>query len=45
MLFDNDKSKLDIEATKKYFRKILSKTFGIVSGEPHYSQIPPLHYR
>lgn len=37
----HDKSKLDIEATKKYFRKILSQTFGIVSGEPHYSQIPP----
>lgn len=36
-----DKSKLDIEATKRYFDKMLHREFGVVSAEPHYALIKP----
>jgi len=39
----HDKSRLDIEQTKIHFCKELHKTFGIVSGEPHYAKIK-MHY-
>lgn len=36
-----DKSKLDIEATKRHFRKSLHEELSILSGEPHYAKIKP----
>lgn len=41
VLICKDKSKLDIEKTKHYFDKMLHRTFGLVSGEPHYALIKP----
>ena len=41
VLICKDKSKLDIEATKKYFDKMLHRKFGVASGEPHYALIKP----
>lgn len=41
VLICKDKSKLDIEATKRYFNKMLHRKFGIASGEPHYALIKP----
>ena len=41
VLICKDKSKLDIEKTKHYFDKMLHRTFGLVSGEPHYTLIKP----
>ena len=36
-----DKRKLDIEATKRHFRKSLHEELSILSGEPHYAKIKP----
>ena len=36
-----DKSELDIEATKNYFRGIFSKPYGVLTGETHYKIIKP----
>lgn len=36
-----DKSKLDIEATKKQLGKWLKEDFGVFNVEPHYSRISP----
>lgn len=36
-----DKSKLDIEATKLHFRKMLTEKLSVLSGEPHYAKIKP----
>jgi len=36
-----DKSILDIEATKRHFRKMLNETLSVLSGEPHYALIKP----
>ena len=36
-----DKSTLDIEATKKHFRKMLHEKLSVLSGEPHYKKIKP----
>lgn len=41
VLICKDKSKLDIEATKRYFDKMLHREFGVVSAEPHYALIKP----
>lgn len=41
VLICKDKAKLDIEATKRYFDKMLHREFGVISGEPHYAQIKP----
>ena len=41
VLICKDKAKLDIEATKRYFDKMLHREFGVVSGEPHYALIKP----
>lgn len=41
VLICKDKAKLDIEATKRYFDKMLHREFGVVSGEPHYASIKP----
>jgi hypothetical protein len=41
VLICKDKANLDIEATKRYFDKMLHREFGVVSGEPHYAQIKP----
>lgn len=41
VLICKDKSKLDIEATKRYFDKMLRREFGVVSAEPHYALIKP----
>lgn len=41
VLICKDKSKLDIEATKRYFNKMLHRKFGVASGEPHYALIKP----
>lgn len=41
VLICKDKSKIDIEATKKYFDKMLHRKFGVASGEPHYALIKP----
>lgn len=41
VLICKDKSKLDIEAAKRYFDKMLHREFGVTSGEPHYRQIKP----
>lgn len=34
-----DKKSLNIEETKKHFKKCLNKKFGSLSGEPHYAHI------
>lgn len=39
VLICKDKAKLNIEATKRYFDKMLHREFGVVSGEPHYACI------
>lgn len=36
-----DKNKLDKEKTVAYFQKILNKTYGVNTGEPHYAKIKP----
>lgn len=36
-----DKTKLDIEKTKKHFEKLIHEKLSIVSGEPHYAAIKP----
>lgn len=36
-----DKSKLDIETTKKHFEKLLKKKLSVLSGELHYAKIKP----
>ena len=36
-----DKSKLDVNATKKHFSKTLHEKLSILSGEPHYAFIQP----
>lgn len=36
-----DKSKLDIEATKRHFSKSLNEKLSILAGEPHYAKIKP----
>lgn len=36
-----DKSKLDVNATKKHFSKSLHEKLSILSGEPHYAFIKP----
>lgn len=36
-----DKRKLDIEATKKHFKKCLREKFSVLNGEPHYGKIKP----
>jgi len=36
-----DKATLDIEATKKHFRKMLNEKLSVLSGEPHYAKIKP----
>lgn len=36
-----DKNKLDIEATKRHFRKMLNEKLSVLSGEPHYAKIKP----
>lgn len=36
-----DKSKLNIEEVTTYFSKVLSKTYGVNTGEPHYAKIRP----
>ena len=36
-----DKSKLDIDSTKKLFKSLFRKTFGYSTAEPHYSLIKP----
>lgn len=36
-----DKKSLNIEETKKHFKKCLNKKFGSRSGEPHYAHIKP----
>lgn len=36
-----DKSQLDIERTKRHFRKCLHEKLSVVSGEPHYAMIKP----
>jgi hypothetical protein len=36
-----DKSKINKAEIISYFQKILSKTYGIDSGEPHYAKIKP----
>lgn len=41
VLICKDKAKLDIEATKRYFDKMLHREFGVVSAEPHYASIKP----
>lgn len=41
VLICKDKAKLDIEAIKRYFDKMLHREFGVVSGEPHYALIKP----
>lgn len=41
VLICKDKAKLDIEATKRYFDKMLHRKFGVVSAEPHYALIKP----
>jgi len=41
VLICKDKAKLNIEATKRYFDKMLHREFGVVSGEPHYALIKP----
>ena len=41
VLICKDKSKLDIETTKRYFNKMLHRKFGVASGEPHYALIEP----
>lgn len=41
VLICKDKTKLDIEATKRYFDKMLHREFGVVSAEPHYASIKP----
>ena len=41
VLICNDKAKLDIEATKRYFDKMLHRKFGVISAEPHYALIKP----
>lgn len=37
----HDKKKLEQEKVKRYFRKLLKKPYGIITGEPHYSKITP----
>ena len=39
VLICKDKSKLDIEAAKRYFDKMLHREFGVTSGEPHNRKI------
>ncbi len=41
VLVCEDKSKLDIEKTKRHFRKHLAKKLGINAAEPHYDKIKP----
>lgn len=41
ILICKDKNKLNIPQTTMYLKKTLNKGFGIISGEPHYSQIKP----
>ena len=36
-----DKDKLDIESTKRHFRKCLDEKLSVISGEPHYAKIKP----
>ena len=36
-----DKSKLNIEATKRHFTKCLKEKLSVLSGEPHYAKIKP----
>lgn len=36
-----DKSMLNIETTKRHFRKALKEKLSILSGEPHYAKIKP----
>lgn len=36
-----DKSKLDIEAIKKHFDRMLHEKLSVLSGEPHYGKIKP----
>lgn len=36
-----DKKEQDKDETLRYFRKQLSKEYGILTGETHYAQIPP----
>lgn len=40
-LICKDKNSIDINAWKSYFKKMLSKKYGIVTGEPHYFSIKP----
>lgn len=41
VLVCRDKSKINKEEVIDYFQKILSKPYGVDSGEPHYSKIKP----
>lgn len=41
VLICHDKSKLNIKETEQYFKRMLNRTFGLVSGEPHYMKIKP----
>ena len=36
-----DKNQMDKNKTLNHFRSILKKTYGALTGEPHYSLIPP----
>lgn len=41
VLICRDKSKLNIDKETKRFRKLLHKSFGYTTGEPHYTLIKP----